>query len=330
MFRRDRLLLAVRILGIAFVAGAAYFVIRTLVHDWPTTRSAIAHARLGWLAAGAALAVLSMLGMAERWRAAIVAVGGSEDRRHRVVSAFFLGEVGKYLPGGLWSVLGRGEIARRGGHARSVAYSSVALSLAACYLAASGTALVLIVASLLFGHVDARWWPVVPVALVGLVLIHPAVSDRLMGVLRRITNRPLAVAIPDWSTCLRLSATYVPVWLGIAAAGTCVSLSIDPHAPVLRVALATVAAWVIGFATPSPGGIGVREAVFIATAGMPSGSAAAVAIVCRLLYVTIDATGAGVGALALRGHWSAPVEIDGTSLGGAPAPVPQGSEPAGL
>jgi len=326
LLRRNVWVTAARLAGGVLVAACAFFVVRTLVHDWPTTRSAIAHARVGWLAAGAACAVLSMVGMAERWGAAIVAVGGSEGRRHRVVSAFFVGEIGKYLPGGLWSVLGRGEMARREGHARPLAYSSVALSLAACYLAASITALLLIVASLLFGHVDARWWPVAVVAAAGLVLVHPAVSDRLIGLLRRITHRPLSVAVPDWSASLRLSASYIPVWVGIAAAGTCVTLAIDPHAPVLRAALATVAAWVIGFATPSPGGIGVREAVFIATAGIPGGTAAAVAIVCRLLYVAIDSAGAGAGAMVLRGPGAASA-AGGTEVpdGGAPEPVAQGS-----
>ncbi len=299
----------IRVGGVAVVIACGYFVVRTLVHDWPATRAALGNARAGWLVIGAVCAVSAMLLMAERWRAAIIAVGGDEVRRHRVVSAFYVGEVVKYLPGGLWSVLGRGELARRDGHERAVAYSSVALSLAACYLAAAGVALLLAVVSLATGHVDARWWPVVVVAAGGLALLHPAVNRRLLDLARRLSHRRLDVALPDWSTSLRLTATYVPVWLAVAGAGVSVALALDPHAPVLRVALATVAAWVVGFATPSPGGLGVREAVFIATAGMPDGTAAAVAIVCRLLYVVIDALGAAIGSIVLRAGRPLPTAV---------------------
>jgi glycosyltransferase 2 family protein len=289
-----------RVLGVLVVAACIYFIVAILVRDWPTTRSALENAQPGWMAAGAACAVTAMLWMAERWRATIIAVGGPRTNRYWVMGAFYLGESGKYLPGGIWSAVGRGELVQREGYARSMAYSSVVLSLVACYVAAAGTAVVLAVLALFSGHVDRRWWPVLLVAVGGLAMLHPAVNQRILNPLHRITRRRLVIELPDFRTCLRLTATYVPVWLAIAAAGICVTVSVDPGAPVLRVGLATVAAWVIGFVTPSPGGIGVREALFVATAGIPDGTAAAVAIVCRLLYVVIDATGAVYGSTALR------------------------------
>jgi len=58
--------------------------------------------------------------------------------------------------------------------------------------------------------------------------------------------------------------------------------------------------WIIGFITPAPGGIGVREAVFVAVAGVAAGPAAAAAILARVLFVVIDGSGAGIGWLVLR------------------------------
>jgi hypothetical protein len=276
------------------------------------------------MAAGAAGAVVAMLWMAERWRATLVAVGGPRARRYWVMGAFFLGESGKYLPGGIWSVVGRGELVQREGYARSTAYSSVVLSLAACYVAGAATAVLLAVVALWSGHIDSRWWPVLLVAIGGLTLLHPAVNARVLALLHRLSGRRVVIALPDFATSLRLTITYVPVWLAVAAAGTCVTLAVDPGAPMSRVALATVASWVIGFVTPSPGGIGVREALFVAMAGIPDGTAAAAAIVCRLLYVTIDLVGAVYGTAALRAGspTRAPVPAAGAPARPDPAPGP--------
>jgi uncharacterized membrane protein YbhN (UPF0104 family) len=59
---------------------------------------------------------------------------------------------------------------------------------------------------------------------------------------------------------------------------------------------------VVGFVlVPVPGGVGVREAAFVAAAGsLDPGIAAATAVVARALFVVVDALGAGIGAAALR------------------------------
>jgi glycosyltransferase 2 family protein len=292
--------IVVHIVLLAFVALCLAFVVHLLVRDWPETEKALKHAQFWWLLPAAVCAVAAMLIMAWRWGAAIVAVGGGSAGHHRVMSAFFVGEAGKYLPGGVWAMLGRSELARREGYERAIAYSSVALSLIGCYLAAALTALVLAVVALIGGSISMPWWPVAVVAAVGLAAIHPAVSRRILDLVSRVFRRRLTIEIPSWGSCLRLTATYVPVWVFIAAATTLVTKSLVPHPQIARVALAAVVSWIIGFVSPSPGGIGVREAVFVAVAGLAAGPAAAAAILARVLFVLVDGSGAGAGWLVLR------------------------------
>jgi glycosyltransferase 2 family protein len=154
---------------------------------------------------------------------------------------------------------------------------------------------------LISGSIDMPWWPVAVVAVGGVAAIHPAVSRRIHALASRILKRKLIIEIPSWGRCLRLTATYIPVWILIAAATTFVTRSLVPHPPIARVALAAVVSWIIGFITPSPGGIGVREAVFVAVAGVAAGPAAAAAILARVLFVLVDSIGAGVGWMVLRG-----------------------------
>jgi len=197
-------------------------------------------------------------------------------------------------------MLGRSELARREGHERSIAYSSVALSIIGCYLAAALTALVLAVLALIGGSIAMPWWPIAVVAAVGILAIHPAVSRRILASASHVLGRTLTVEIPSWTRCLRLTGSYIPVWILIAAATTLVTKSLVAHPPIARVALAAVVSWIIGFITPAPGGIGVLEAVFVAVAGVAAGPAAAAAILARVLFVLVDGLGAGAGWLVLR------------------------------
>ena len=108
-----------------------------LAEKWPETVKALRDANLVWLVPAAVCAVGAMFLLAWRWGAAIIAVGGARAGSHRVISAFFVGEAGKYIPGAVWAMLGRGELARREGYERPIAYSSVVLSVIGTILSSS-------------------------------------------------------------------------------------------------------------------------------------------------------------------------------------------------
>jgi uncharacterized membrane protein YbhN (UPF0104 family) len=58
--------------------------------------------------------------------------------------------------------------------------------------------------------------------------------------------------------------------------------------------------WSAGFlAIPAPGGLGVRESVFVLTSGMSSHEAAAAALLARLAFIVVDGLGAAIGALVV-------------------------------
>jgi hypothetical protein len=288
-------------MALLVVVASLVFVVLTLVHDWGAASSALGHADLLWLVPAWMLAAAAIVFTAWRWGAAIAAVGGRRGSSARVIGTFFVGEIAKYLPGGIWSVLGRSEIARRDGRSRAVAYASVTLSLAAWYLAAAASALVLFAVFLGAGTGGNTWWPAIPVAVVvGVGALHPALHRRLLAIAQRVLRRRLDLDLPTWAKCLKLAASYVPTWVGIAVATTMVAYALDPHPPVVRVALAAIVSWMIGIVSPAPAGIGVREAVFIAACGLPAGPAAAAAVLARLIFVLVDVSGAVLGSLVLR------------------------------
>ncbi|HEV7888726.1 MAG TPA: lysylphosphatidylglycerol synthase domain-containing protein [Acidimicrobiales bacterium] len=279
------------------VVGGAV-VAALLVGQWPRARATLADADLGWLAAAVGLAALGMLVLAAAWADVLALVADERPRRAKVAAAYFAGELGKYVPGGVWAVLGRGEATRRLGVSRPAAYASVLLSLVLAYAANAVAAAALAVALLLRGDGSpaVSLLPLAfPAALVGL---HPAVLSRVLGWLRRVTRRPLDVRVPPWRRSLAVAARYLPAWACIGLSTWAVARALVPDPGVVRIWLAAVLSWLAGFvAGPAPAGAGVREAVFVAACGLPAGEAVAVAVAARAVTVAVDAAG-GAASLA--------------------------------
>jgi len=288
------------VVGLLIGGLAAAFVLRTLLRDREEIGDALAGASAGWLVLGFALAAVGMTAIALPWRRALNLLH-ADLPVGQLVARYYVGEIGKYLPGGVWPILGRGELARRHGVRRAAAYGSVALSLVALYLGAMfvvGAGL----PALLAGGDGTGPIAVLLLLPLGVGCLHPAVIGGAITLVERVAKRRLDLAVPTWRASVTLVCLYVPAWLAIGAATWAVARALDPSADLTEVGVAAVLSWVVGFVlVPVPGGVGVREAAFVAAAGsLDPGIAAATALATRVLFVAVDALGAAIGSVALR------------------------------
>src|SRR5262245_38233447 len=128
--------MVVTVAGVGIALVAAAFVADRSADQWSEAREAVVHARPGWLVLAGLLAVAAMGTIALGWWRVLRALG-AEVGPADAVAWFFVGEIGKYVPGGVWPIVGRGELATRGGVPRPVAYRSVGASLACLYAAST-------------------------------------------------------------------------------------------------------------------------------------------------------------------------------------------------
>jgi len=290
-----------RTLGILIGLLGVGFVVRELIRNWGDVQEAMRGADPVVLVAAWIVGVGSMTLIGLTWRRCL-SVLRTEFPVLVALRSYFVGQLGKYVPGGIWPVVGRAEMARRDGVAGAAAYGSTVLSMVLTYLAAALVAM----SALLMGAGDAggwSWLPPLGVLVLGVVALHPVVAEGGLRIVRRFTHRELSLVIPRWSTSIFLLLAHVPSWLGISAATWLVASTLDSTVPDFQNLLyATTLSWLLGFlAIGVPGGIGVREAVFIAAAASLSspGVAAAVAVVARVLFILVDLAGAGLASAAI-------------------------------
>ncbi len=218
---------------------------------------------------------------------------------------FFIGQLGKYLPGSVWTVVAQAELGRD--HdvqpRRSVAVSVVAMgvSLAAALLLAAFT--------LPFAAPGAAahyWWVLLllPLLIVGLM---PSSVSYLTHLLLKILRREPPDHEFTWLGVLRALAWYTSSWVLIGL--QVYILAVALHAPAgrtLPLAFGGAAlAFSAGFlAILVPAGVGVREAVMIAVLSpvLKATPALVVAVVSRLVATVGDPVWAGVGVLLGRHH----------------------------
>ena len=295
-----------RAVGLSTVAGAVLgglavvFVLHSLVSDWSEVSDSLADASWGWMVGGFVLAAAAMATMGWSWRY-VFRLLGVEVHGSRVTAWYFVGELGKYLPGGVWPVLGRGEVSRRGGVPRTRAYASVALSLAVLYLAAMFVAVALLPFALSGGGFSP--WMLFLLALpVGLVLLHHDLLEWLLERLRKATKRDITLEVPRWGDTVQVVVRYLPAWVCVGLSTWMVARALTPDPSIPQVMFAAVLSWIAGFlAVPVPAGFGIREAVMVAASGL-GGLGAATAVASRLLFIVVDFGGALIGGAVLSRH----------------------------
>lgn len=205
--------------------------------------------------------------------------------------AFFLAQLGKYVPGGIWSLVAQVDLARDlRVPARPAAVATlvtIALSILSALLVA-----VLTVPFALPDLAMDLWWAfaLVPVLL---VLLHPRVVEWWSSAVFRLVRRPAPALRLGWGFLGRSVLVLVVSWmcLGLQFGALVQGQVADGTTTWLLSCGAFALAWVAGFLVlVAPAGAGVREgALVLAFAGSLPGSAVlTLALLSRLVLTLAD------------------------------------------
>jgi hypothetical protein len=285
------------------LALATALLVVTLVSQWNEVSTSIRSLTAVGLTGSALFTVLAVGLTVLSWRAVLAGLGAHLPLR-AATRIFFVGQVGKYIPGSVWPVLAQMELSRDYGvsRPRSAAASLIVLALAVpCGGFAAASTLPFVSRDALANY----WWALIAVPAFA-VLLWPPVLTRLLGVAFRLLRRP---ALEDPLTLRPLLAGAGWLLVSFACYGVATFLlARDLGASIAGPRLLALAvggyalAWTAGFLVlVVPAGAGVREAVLALalSPALASGPAIVLALVARLLATLADLVWAAVG-LALR------------------------------
>lgn len=278
--------------GAQLVAGMALFaaVVIALVHEWRPVRLTVESLSVWTIAASELLVLAGLAASALTWRATTLALGERVEPRS-AAKIYFVGQLGKYVPGSVWAFVVQMEMCTRANVARS---RSLAASLGAAgfnLLTSAAVMLLALWAVLPLG----RWiFVLIPVVLGTLAFVlRPRTLTACVSLFLRVLRRPPLEQPISGSGTAQAAAWSTVSWLAYGSALwlLAVEVGVPPGRAfplcVGGVALAMSAGFLVVIA---PSGIGVREAVLVATLApvLPHERAFALALVLRLLFTLGD------------------------------------------
>jgi hypothetical protein len=298
-----------RLLRAGFLLLAVVLLVLALRQNGAQAGAALRQVGVGSALASGAAVLVGLLASAGVWRALLADLGTRLPLR-AALHVFFLGQLGKYVPGSVFAVAAQMELGRDHGAPRSRVGTAGVLFLGvlvACGLLTSAVVLPLTSPEALR---DRGW--VLLLLPVGLVALAPPVLTRLVGLLLRLLRRvplerPLSArgvgAAVGWALLMWV-AYGLHLWLlvrpqgGGAGAG---ELLLSTGAYAL--------AWTAGLLfVVAPAGAGVREVALVAALApvLDRPAALAVAVLSRVLMTLGDLVWAAA-ASGLRprngSHW---------------------------
>ena len=254
----------------ALILGAVgWFAANRLGGEWSSLRPLLASVRPAWGGVlGSAVVVLGTYALlVESWRTLVRAWGDRLSFRD-AARIWAVSNLGRYVPGKLWSIGAMGLMAQRAGVSPVAATGSavigtlvnLAAALAVVFVAGGG------VARVLFPQLGTAAAALPVVGITGLVLT-PFLIPLAARVAARLTRRePPAARVPARALAV-LVAANVASWVGYGLAFEWLSVSLVPEIATDHLAYVAVFAgsYLAGYlALVVPGGWGVREAFLIA------------------------------------------------------------------
>lgn len=286
-----------------FVVAAVAAAVVAVVLERDAVAQASRQVSWGFLLLALGLSLLGAVFAALSWRAVSAGLGARLGVRDACV-VYLVGQVGKYLPGGVWNVLASAELGSDRGveRRRTVGTLLVAVLLSAVVAA---TLALLTLPGAPGGLLEGQPWMVVLAPLV-LVAAAPVVLNRALVLLLRATRQaPVAERLgpgPVVVAGLWSLASWVAVGLQVLVLAVAVGAA--PGTGLVRLSLGGYAlAWLVGTALVFlPAGVGAREAM-LALALAPvlgTGGILVVVLLSRVLLTAADLLAAGAGLAVAR------------------------------
>jgi glycosyltransferase 2 family protein len=280
------------------------FAVTVVVGNRAEVAAALDQLSVGYALAALPGAVAAMVAALFVWRTLMKAFGARLAVRD-AARVFFLSQLGKYVPGSVWSMLAQIELSRdlRVPRRTTVSVAVLALAVSVTVGIATGAAVLLMAAP----QATRRYWWALLVLPVLLVLLHPRVIAWLLNTVLRLLRRSSLDLPPSWSGLLAAAGFQLLVWtaLGLHIWPILVGMGAEPGR-ALGVAIGGYAlAYSVGqLAVGLPAGAGVREGLLILAFApmLPGGQPAAlvVALLSRMALLAVDLAMAGSQYLLYR------------------------------
>lgn len=292
-----------RLLGALLVAATAWWLGRLIVDNWAELR------RFDWRADPALLAASVVAHVAVLawgvwvWSRILRHFEHPPVRLGVLQRIWFLSNLARYLPGKVFQFIAVAQLSRAAGLSGAVLLTSMLVHTGFALLSAVVVAAWTLTGGIVRG-VDPLW-PALAATVGAAFAVHPAFLNRLLSFIPRLLKKEVIRWKAGWMDGLLLLGLSIVSWgfYGVAYHLFIASLADVPWRLLPQMAGVNALSFFIGYASPLPGGAGLRE---ISMTGLlrpyfSDGVAAVLSIAARMWTIAAELIGGSVAVLLVRG-----------------------------
>lgn len=271
------------------LAVIIFFIAKTLLANWRQVRTFPWRFNIPLLLSATVLQYSVLLYLIEVWRRVLAYFGGRLSFR-AAYRIWVVANLGKYLPGKVWSVVGLATLAQRAGVTAELTVAVAMLTSALTVLGAFVVVFLFSGTSHFAGIPPSVYFVFVSICLVA---VYPRWLFRLLNLALGFLKRdPIRLAVPPGLPFVLL-IFYLVAWVLYGGSFFLFlrALGLGTWHQFFPITAAFIFSYLIGFlALFVPGGLGVREGLLTLSlsAYLPAGVATAVAIGSRLWMTAIE------------------------------------------
>ncbi|MBA7510165.1 hypothetical protein ES705_02140 [subsurface metagenome] len=285
------------ILKVIVILGIFYFLGRALYRNWSQIDFKQLHFNVPLLIVSMFFLFGFFLMFAFGWKLILKELGVSLPFL-KSLKIIFYSQLGKYLPGKIWTFAGRMYLCQKIGISTSKTFISMALEMALTTI----SGILIFLASLLFSskfRTDINPFLLATVAVLVFVIIHPKVLVRIINFFLRLIKKEQVKIELNFSQILMIMAYYCIIWLcfGIAFYFLINSVTFITPSKIPIITGSFAIASTIGLiALFAPAGLGVREGILslLLSNFFPLSLAILLSFLCRIWVSVGELLAAGI------------------------------------
>ncbi len=292
-----------RLLGALLVAATVWWLGRLIADNWAELR------RFDWrvdpaLLAASVAAHVAVLGWGVWvWSRILRHFDHPPVRLGMLQRIWFLSNLARYVPGKVFQFIAVAQLSRNAGLSGAVLLTSMLVHTGMALLSAAVVAAWTLTGGIVRGVEPL--WPALIATIGAAFAVHPAFLNRLLAAIPRLLKKDVIRWNAGWTDGLALLGLSVVSWgfYGVAYHLFVASLADVPWRLMPQMAGVNALSFFIGYASPLPGGAGLRE---ISMTGLlrpyfSDGVAAVLSIAARLWTIAAELIGGSAAALLVRG-----------------------------
>ena len=247
------ILLAILILG---------FMLKEFVQNWSDIQPYLLNVNMGILIIAILLYAAAFLATGYNWSYLLWRMDGKAGRKE-YLHIHMLSALARYIPGGVWNIVGKAYMCREKGVEKSAITSSIILEYIFQILS-SGLFLLFFLPVLIKNLLTPVLTTLLIFAVILIIFLLPWAVRLGIKILGKIFKEDLSKLQMKNQYVYQILIQYIAVWLftGFGLIILVFAFEKISSLQALYLMLSYPISWVAGFLSPSPNGMGIREGVF--------------------------------------------------------------------